>query len=64
MSRDARKPDKLKRKVYEKMLFELQVQLCHLQDWAKHSGLRAIVLFERRDAAGKGGVITRITELV
>ncbi len=64
MSRDASKPDKLKRKVYEKMLFELQVQLCHLQDWAKHSGLRAIVLFEGRDAAGKGGVIKRITELV
>ena len=55
---------KLKTKVYEKELFKLQVELCKLQEWVKKSGTRAIVLFEGRDAAGKGGVLKRITERV
>ena len=48
---------KLERKVYEKELRKLQVELCRLQDWVKHKGLRVIIVFEGRDAAGKGGTI-------
>ena len=55
---------KLKRTVYEKELRELQIQLCRLQDWVKHKGLRVIIVFEGRDAAGKGGTIKAITERV
>ena len=55
---------KLKRKVYENELRKLQVKLCQLQDWIKYKGLRAIILFEGRDAAGKGGTIKAITERV
>ena len=57
-------PKKLTTEVYEKELFKLQVELCSLQEWVKQSGTRAIVLFEGRDAAGKGGVLKRITERV
>src|SRR5262249_13221997 len=53
---------KLKAKQYEKELRHLQAQLCKLQDWVKHKGLRVIVVFEGRDAAGKGGTIRAITE--
>jgi polyphosphate kinase 2 len=49
---------------YEKQLRKLQAQLCHLQAWVKHKGLRVIIVFEGRDAAGKGGVIRAITERV
>ena len=49
---------------YEKQLRKLQTQLCHLQAWVKHKGLRVIIVFEGRDAAGKGGVIRAITERV
>jgi polyphosphate kinase len=55
---------RLKRKEYEKGLRELQVELCALQDWVKEEGARIIVVFEGRDAAGKGGVIKAITERV
>src|SRR3984893_7768746 len=55
---------KLKRTIYEKELRELQIQLCRLQDWVKHKGLRIILVFEGRDAAGKGGTIKAITERV
>ena len=55
---------KMKRKDYEKELRKLQVELCHLQDWAKDKGARIIVVFEGRDAAGKGGTIKAITERV
>jgi polyphosphate kinase 2 len=58
------KNGKIKRKTYEKELHKLQVQLCHLQDWVKETGARVIVLFEGRDAAGKGGTIKAITERV
>ena len=54
----------MKRKLYEKELRKLQVELCHLQDWVKAKGLRVIVLFEGRDSAGKGGTIKAITESV
>ena len=55
---------KLKRKYYEKELRKLQGELCKLQDWVKHKGLRVIIVFEGRDGAGKGGTIRAITERV
>ncbi|MCI0739351.1 MAG: polyphosphate kinase 2 [Gemmataceae bacterium] len=57
-------PPKLKRKEYEKKLRKLQTELCRLQDWVVHKGLRVIVVFEGRDAAGKGGTIKAIMERV
>ncbi len=56
--------NKMKRKEYEKHLHKLQVELCRLQDWVKAEGARIIVIFEGRDAAGKGGTIKAITERV
>ena len=53
---------KLKRKIYEGELRKLQIELVKLQEWIKHKGLRVVVLFEGRDAAGKGGAIKRVTE--
>ncbi len=58
------KSGKLKRKFFDEELGRLQVELCHLQEHVKKEGLRAIVIFEGRDAAGKGGVLKRITERV
>src|SRR5580765_6987688 len=55
---------KMKGKKYVKELRKLQGELCKLQEWVKHKGLRAIVIFEGRDAAGKGGTIKAITERV
>jgi polyphosphate kinase 2 len=55
---------KLKAKDYEKELTRLQGKLCVLQDYVKAKGLRAIVVFEGRDAAGKGGTIKALTERV
>jgi polyphosphate kinase len=54
----------MKRPKYEKALRELQVELCALQDWVKQNGLRVAVIFEGRDAAGKGGTIKAITDRV
>jgi polyphosphate kinase 2 (PPK2 family) len=51
-------------KDYDKALRELQVDLCALQEWVKHKGLRVVVVFEGRDAAGKGGTIKALTERV
>lgn len=53
---------KMNNKLYEKTLRELQIELVNLQEWIKAKGLRVVVLFEGRDAAGKGGTIKRITE--
>ena len=55
---------KLKTKKYTKELRKLQAELCKLQEWVKYKGLRAIIVFEGRDAAGKGGTIRAITERV
>jgi len=52
----------MKKSVYEKRLRELQIELVNLQEWIKTQGLRVVVIFEGRDAAGKGGAIKRITE--
>jgi len=49
---------------YNKQIKKLQIELAHLQAWVKKSGARVIILFEGRDAAGKGGMIKRITERV
>src|SRR5258706_570161 len=53
---------KLKRKEYEKELRRLQTELCLVQDWVKATGQRIVIVFEGRDAAGKGGTIRAITE--
>jgi polyphosphate kinase len=54
----------LRNKQYMKKLRQLQSELCKLQDWVKEQGLRVIVVFEGRDAAGKGGTIRALTERV
>jgi polyphosphate kinase len=61
MKRTAHRNARMKRKVYEKELRKLQVELCHLQEWVKDKGARVIIVFEGRDAAGKGGTIKAIT---
>ena len=66
MSRDAQanRNGKMKARKYEKKLRKLQAELCKLQAWIKYKGLRAIIVFEGRDAAGKGGTIMALTERV
>jgi polyphosphate kinase 2 len=61
---DKKANGKMKRKLYEKALRKLQVELCHLQEWVKAKGLKIIIVFEGRDTAGKGGAIKAITERV
>jgi polyphosphate kinase 2 len=56
--------EKLKNKKYEKELRRLQAELCMLQDWVKHNGMRVVIVFEGRDGAGKGGTIRALTERV
>jgi polyphosphate kinase 2 len=58
------KSGKLERKVYDKELRKLHVELVKLQEWVKHKGLKVCVVFEGRDGAGKGGTIKAITERV
>lgn len=55
---------KIKRKVYERELYKLQVELIKLLEWVKQKRLKVVVIFEGRDAAGKGGVINTITEVL
>lgn len=65
MSADQKKPNKpkkIKNKIYEAELLRLQVETIKLQEWVKETGQRVVVIFEGRDAAGKGGVIKRITQ--
>lgn len=61
---DSKEVQPLKQKKYEKELKKLQVELCRLQSWVREKGLRVIVIFEGRDAAGKGGTIKAIMERV
>jgi polyphosphate kinase 2 len=64
---EKQRPEKKKRvsrRKFEQELEKLQTELCHLQRWVLENGLRVAVVFEGRDAAGKGGVIKRITERV
>lgn len=58
------KEHKLSNKEYEQELYKLQAELCKLQEWVKQTGQKIIIVFEGRDAAGKGGVIKRILERV
>lgn len=62
VKRNTPKPKKLKRKVYESELARLQTELVKLQEWIRAKKLKVVVIFEGRDAAGKGGAIKRITE--
>lgn len=55
-------PIMVDKRVYEKELRRLQVELVKLQEWVRFKGLKVVVIFEGRDAAGKGGVIKRITQ--
>lgn len=59
---DLRHTSTLDRRTYFRELLRLQAQLVELQDWVIHTGYRMVVVFEGRDAAGKGGVIKRITQ--
>ena len=61
---ETKKAGKLTNKQYLKELGKLQAELCELQEWVKYKGLRAIIVFEGRDAAGKGGTIKALTERV
>jgi polyphosphate kinase len=63
-SKHNEKKSKMKEKEYAKQLRKLQTELCHLQEWVKLKGLKVMVVFEGRDAAGKGGTIKAITERV
>jgi polyphosphate kinase 2 (PPK2 family) len=54
--------EKMRRKDYERELDELQMELSALQDWIKRTGQRVVIVFEGRDAAGKGGTIRALTE--
>ena len=55
------KPKKMKYKAYERELAKLEMELVKLQSWIKHKGLKAAVVFEGRDSAGKGSVMKRIS---
>jgi len=61
-AQEAEPRKRIKAKVYERELARLQEELVRLQRWIRHNGLKVVVIFEGRDAAGKGGVIKRITE--
>ena len=56
------KPDRVPKHVYEQELLRLQAELVKLQEWVRAEGQRLVVIFEGRDAAGKGGSIKRVTE--
>ena len=64
LAKNEKNGKRLKRKEYEKEVRRLQAELCKLQDWVKYKGLRVMIVFEGRDAAGKGGTIRTITERV
>jgi polyphosphate kinase 2 len=60
----AQRPAKMPRKIYEKELYRLQGELVKLQEWIRAEGARLVIVFEGRDAAGKGGAIKRVTEFL
>src|SRR5215469_17262604 len=61
---DSKSQPKLKRKEYEEQIAKFHAELVQVQFWVKQAGARIVVIFEGRDAAGKGGVIKRLTERV
>lgn len=62
MAGDEHRVEKLPKKVYEQELFRLQAETVKLQEWVRQEGARLVVIFEGRDAAGKGSAIKRLTE--
>ena len=60
--KNAQRPERLPKKVYERELYRLQAELVKLQEWVRVEGARVVVIFEGRDAAGKGSTIKRVTE--
>src|SRR6201982_1660515 len=58
------KVDRLPRRPYEAELFRLQGELVKMQEWVRTEGARIVIIFEGRDAAGKGGAIKRVTEFL
>jgi polyphosphate kinase 2 len=62
MAKNGTKPGRLPRELYERELYRLQAELVRMQEWVKAEGARIVVIFEGRDAAGKGGTIQRITQ--
>src|SRR5215469_6738144 len=58
------RPAKMPRKAYEKELYRLQGELVKVQEWVRAEGIRLVIVFEGRDAAGKGGAIKRVTEFL
>jgi polyphosphate kinase 2 len=60
--KDKQRPQEIPNNVYEAELFRLQTELVKLQEWVRETGARVVVVFEGRDAAGKGGTIKRITQ--
>jgi polyphosphate kinase len=62
MAKKQQKPPKIRNEVYEAEIFRMQTELVQLQEWTRQTGARIMVIFEGRDAAGKGGAIKRITE--
>src|ERR1700760_4711648 len=63
-SKPAQKPEKLPRQLYETELLRLQGELVKMQEWVRAEGARIVIIFEGRDAAGKGGTIKRVTEFL
>ena len=63
-SRPVNGPQKLPRRVYQTELFRLQGELVKVQEWMRSTGARIVVIFEGRDAAGKGGTIKRVAEFL
>jgi polyphosphate kinase 2 len=64
MTTSAAKPERFPKKLYEAELLRLQGELVRMQEWVRASGARLVVVFEGRDAAGKGGVIQRVVEIL
>ena len=62
MAKKQKRPPKISNEVYAAEIFRLQTELVKLQEWTRQTGARILVIFEGRDAAGKGGAIKRITE--
>src|SRR5918995_3671803 len=62
MAKKHKKPPKISNEVYAAEIFRMQTELVKLQEWTRQTGARILVIFEGRDAAGKGGAIKRITE--
>ncbi len=62
MAKAAEKPERLPKKLYEQELFRLQAELVKVQEWVRVEGKRLVIVFEGRDAAGKGSTIKRVTQ--